>query len=44
VDLKPLKEPQGEGVALGNGTIFLAGEGGGRAGTFARFACDPSRQ
>ena len=44
VDLAPLKEPQGEGVALGNdATVFLAGEGGGKgqAGTFARFACAP---
>ena len=44
VSLAPLKEPQGEGVALGNdATVFLAGEGGGKgqAGTFARFACVP---
>ena len=44
VDLAPLKEPQGEGVALGNdATVFLAGEGGGKgqAGTFASFACAP---
>jgi hypothetical protein len=42
VDLRSLKEPQGEGVALGpDNTIFLVGEGGGkrRPGTFARFAC-----
>jgi hypothetical protein len=42
VDLTPLKEPQGEGIALGDaGEVFLAGEGGGkgRAGTFARFTC-----
>ena len=42
VDLKPLKEAQGEGVALGaNDTIYLVGEGGGgkRPGTFARFRC-----
>ena len=43
VDLTPLGEPQGEGVALANNTVFLAGEGGAknRAGTFARFACAP---
>jgi hypothetical protein len=42
VDLTPIKEPQGEGVALGpDDTVFLAGEGGGKAlpGTFARFSC-----
>jgi hypothetical protein len=42
VDVRPLKEPQGEGVALGNdSTVYLAGEGGGKghAGTFARFSC-----
>jgi hypothetical protein len=42
VDVGPLKEPQGEGVALGNdSTVHLAGEGGGQgsAGTFARFPC-----
>jgi hypothetical protein len=42
VDLTPLKEPQGEGGALGdNNTVFVAGESGGKgkAGTFARFAC-----
>jgi hypothetical protein len=45
VDLTPLREPQGEGVALGaDNTVFLAGEGGGkgRAGSFARFSCVPS--
>ena len=44
VDLKPLREPQGEGLALGaENTVFLAGEGGGKKqpGTFARFACAP---
>ena len=44
VDLTPLKEPQGEGVAIGgDNTVFLAGEGGGkgRAGTFAHFTCAP---
>jgi hypothetical protein len=42
VDLKPLREPQGEGVAFGSeNSVFLAGEGGGnkQPGTFARFAC-----
>jgi hypothetical protein len=43
VNLKPLNEPQGEGVALGAGTVFLAGEGGGKKqpGTFAQFECAP---
>jgi hypothetical protein len=44
VDLKPLREPQGEGLALGaENTVFLAGEGGGKGqpGTFARFMCAP---
>ena len=44
VDLAPLKEPQGEGIAFGNdSTVFVAGEGGGKnqPATFARFACDP---
>jgi hypothetical protein len=44
VDLTPLKEPQGEGVAIGaDNTVFLAGEGGGKnqPGTFARFTCAP---
>ena len=42
VDLSALKEPQGEGVALGpNHTVYLTGEGGGKgqAGTFAQLAC-----
>jgi hypothetical protein len=42
VDLAPLREPQGEGVAFGaDGTVYLAGEGGGKArpGTLARLAC-----
>jgi hypothetical protein len=46
VDLSSLKEPQGEGVALGaDDTVFLAGEGGGKGqpGSFARFACAPRR-
>ena len=44
VSLAPLKEPQGEGVALGNDiTVSLAGEGGGKsqAGTFVRLSCAP---
>ena len=44
IDLTPLREPQGEGVALGaDGLVFLAGEGGGKGGpgTFARFSCAP---
>ena len=44
VDLTPLKEPQGEGVAIGaNNTVFVAGESGGKdkGGTFARFSCSP---
>jgi hypothetical protein len=44
VDLTSLKEPQGEGVALGaDNIVFLAGEGGGKSkpGSFARFSCAP---
>jgi hypothetical protein len=44
VDLTPLHEPQGEGVALGgDNTVYLAGEGGGKGqpGSFARFSCAP---
>jgi hypothetical protein len=44
VDLTPLKEPQGEGVAVGaNNTVFVAGESGGKdkGGTFASFSCSP---
>jgi hypothetical protein len=44
VNLTSLKEPQGEGVALGaDNTVFLAGEGGGKGqpGTFARLSCSP---
>jgi hypothetical protein len=43
VDLAALREPQGEGVALGdNGAVYLASEGGGdgQAGTFTRFTCE----
>jgi hypothetical protein len=46
VDVRSLKEPQGEGVALGDDTsVYLAGEGGGKgkAGTFVRFSCALSR-
>ena len=42
VDVRNLKEPQGEGIAFGlDGTIYLAGEGGGKgnAGTFTRVSC-----
>lgn len=41
VDLRPLGERQGEGVAFGpGGALFVAGEGGGkRPGTFARLDC-----
>jgi hypothetical protein len=44
VPLTPLKEPQGEGLALGaENTVFVVGEGGGKQqpGTFARFVCAP---
>ena len=44
LDLASLGEPQGEGVAFGDGTtLYLAGEGGGRSqpGTFARLTCGP---
>ena len=42
VDLRPLDETQGEGVAISNaGDVYLAGEGGGRGlpGTFAHLKC-----
>jgi hypothetical protein len=42
VDVRPLQEAQGEGVAYsGDGIVFLASEGGGKGlpGTFARFSC-----
>jgi hypothetical protein len=43
VDLTPLREPQGEGVAIdANNNLFVAGERGGgkhKGGTFARFSC-----
>jgi hypothetical protein len=46
VDLAPLREPQGEGIAMAaDNTIFVAGEGGGkgRPGTLGRFTCAPGR-
>ena len=45
VDMKPLGEPQGEGIAISSDdTVYVAGEGGGKgqAGTFARFTCSPA--
>jgi hypothetical protein len=42
VDLRPLDETQGEGVAISNaGDVYLAGEGGGHGlpGTFAHIRC-----
>lgn len=42
VDLRPLDETQGEGVAISNaGDVFLAGEGGGHGlpGTFTHMKC-----
>lgn len=45
VDLKPLGEAQGEGVALSSdGVIYVASEGGGKQqpGTFAHFTCRPT--
>ena len=42
INLKPLGEPQGEGVAFaGDDVLYLAGEGGGKAsaGTFVRLNC-----
>ena len=42
INLKPLGEPQGEGVAfVGDDVLYLAGEGGGKsnAGTFVRLNC-----
>ena len=44
VDLAPLEEPQGEGIAFGNDrTVFVAGEGGGKnqPATFGHFVCVP---
>ena len=42
IDLRGLREPQGEGVAFASdGTLYLVGEGGGQAqpGTLARLNC-----
>jgi hypothetical protein len=40
VDVSSLKEPQGEGVALGaDGAVYLCGEGGGKGGTLAHLTC-----
>ena len=42
VDLRKLREPQGEGVAFGaDNAVYVVSEGGGkkRAGTFARLSC-----
>jgi hypothetical protein len=42
MDLKPLKEPQGEGVAFGpSNIVYVAGEGGGKSqpGTLAALSC-----
>jgi hypothetical protein len=44
VDLSPLDEPQGEGLALGpDHALFVGGEGGGQGqpGTLARLSCAP---
>jgi hypothetical protein len=41
-DVSGLREPQGEGIAVGSdGTVFLAGESGDgvRGGTLARLSC-----
>lgn len=44
VDLAPLGEPQGEGVALGsNNIVYVAGGGNGQGGTFAALTCAPNR-
>ena len=42
IDLRPLEEPQGEGIAFdARGNLIVAGEGGGKsqAGTFAVLSC-----
>lgn len=42
VDIRSLREPQGEGVALADdGSVYVTGEGGGKRqpGTFARLKC-----
>ena len=39
-DLRKLDEPQGEGVAIAaDGTVYLAGEGRGRGGSFGQISC-----
>lgn len=46
IDIAALGEPQGEGIAMSaDGTIYLAGEGGGKSkpGTFATLACSGAR-
>ncbi len=46
LDLAPVREPQGEGVAIAaDGTVYLAGEGGGKKqpGTFATLTCSGGR-
>ena len=43
VDVRSLKEPQGEGIAFGSETtIYLVGEGGGKGmpGTLAQMSCN----
>jgi hypothetical protein len=47
IDLRPLNEPQGEGVAFGpDGLVYLAGEGGGsgRPGTLRTLRCSTTQQ
>jgi hypothetical protein len=47
VDLKAIGEAQGEGIAIAaDGTVYLTGEGGGKAqpGTFAKYACSMQPQ
>jgi hypothetical protein len=40
IDVTGLREPQGEGVAIGSGgVVYLAGEGGMGGGTFVRLNC-----
>ena len=42
LDVTPVREPQGEGVAMAaDGMVYLTGEGGGKSqpGTFATLAC-----
>ena len=40
IDLATLREPQGEGVAVGSGgDVYLTGEGGGAGGTLTRLRC-----